>query len=132
MEGKKLYIKCTLSYKLTTYVDNRITKKQSELEALTIQMGQPSANIENFDGRIFGVQTEVQKLHMDREQLLKRFYDFRESLVVRILAVERQLDECLKVKDNHATFVYLDLNVVETRSYTLYVVITTSKPLKDS
>lgn len=123
MEGKNLYTKCTLSYKFTTNIDEKITEKQSELEALTVQMGQPSAKVEDFNGRIFGVQTEVWKLHMEREHLLKILYDFRESLVVRISAIERQLDECLKAKTSYATFSYSDLKAIEIACYALCEII---------
>lgn len=132
MEGKGLYIKCTLSHKQTKDFDKQIVEKLSELEAPTVQLHQPLSKLEDFDGRIFGVHSEVWKLHLTKEQLLKRFSDFGESLVFKISAVERQLDECTKAKDTYSKFMFFDLNVVEIASYALCENLSTFKEVKDN
>lgn len=50
---------------------------------------------------------------------------------MKISAVERQLDECVKAKDTYSKFMFSDLNAVEIASYALCAILTTSEAVKD-
>jgi hypothetical protein len=91
----------------------------------------PSAKVEDFEGRIFGIQNKVGKLHSAKEKILKRFSELKETLVLKIAIVEKQLDECVKAKDTYSNFVYSDLSNVEIASYALCTILTTSEAIKD-
>lgn len=51
---------------------------------------------------------------------------------MKISTGERQLEECVKVKDTYANFTYSILNAVEIASYALCEIITTIKEKKDT
>jgi hypothetical protein len=91
----------------------------------------PSAKVEDFEGRISRIQNEVGKLHSAKEKILKRFSEFKETLVLKIATVEKQLDECVKAKDTYSNFVYSDLSSVEIASYALCAILTTLEVVKD-
>lgn len=49
-DGKILYIKCTLSHKLTEDINSQIGGKLNELEALLNQIQHPASKIDDFEG----------------------------------------------------------------------------------
>lgn len=61
-----------------------------------------------------------------------RLLEFRDSIVLNISFIERQLEECDKAKDTYADFTYSDLNAVEIASYALCAILTTTKVEKDT
>ena len=84
-----LYIRCTLSHKLTIELDNKIQGKLSELEALTIQIQQSSCKIDEFEGQVVSVHSNINKLQFDKGQVLRRLLEFRESISLKTLTIER-------------------------------------------
>lgn len=112
-DGKILYIKCTLSYKLIKDIDSQIGGKMSELEALSSQLQHLASKIDDFEGKMVSIHNDINKLELWKEQNLKKISDFRESIALKISMVEKQLEECVKAKDTYSNFLYSDLNAVE-------------------
>ena len=69
---KVLYIKCTLSHNLIKYLDRKIQGKLSELEALTSQIQQPSYKVDELEGQVVSVHTDIRKLEIEKEITLRR------------------------------------------------------------
>ena len=65
-DGKVLYIKCTLSHKLTKDFDNKIEGKLSELEALSNQIQQPSNQVNDFEEQVASVYSDIRKLELKK------------------------------------------------------------------
>ena len=72
------------------------------------------------------------KLELKKEQILKRFSEFRESISLRTTIIERQLEECVKAKDTYSNFLYSNLNAVEIASNALCAILTSTKTTKDT
>ena len=58
--------------------------------------------------------------------------DFRESIALKVSFVEKQLEECVKAKDTYSNFLYLDLDVVEISSYSLYAILISVESTKET
>ena len=80
-DEKILYIKCTLSQKLTKDIDNQIEVKMSELEALSSQIQHPSCKIDDFEEQVASTHNDIRKLEHRKKQILKRISD-SESLLL--------------------------------------------------
>jgi hypothetical protein len=130
--GKVLYIKCTLSHKLTKYLDRKIQGNLSEMEALTSQIQQTSCIVNELEGPVASVHIDIRKLELEKEIILRRLSEFRESISLKISSVERDLEECVKAKDTYANFTCSNLNVVKIASYTLCTIVTTVEVEKDT
>lgn len=51
--------------------------KLSELESLTSLLQQPSSRVTDFEGQVASVHTDIRKLQLEKEQILRRILDFR-------------------------------------------------------
>ena len=63
-DGKILYIKCTLSYKLTKDIDSWIEVKMSELEDLSNQIQHPSCKVDDFERQVSNIHSDIRKLEL--------------------------------------------------------------------
>ena len=106
--------------------------KLSELEALTSRLQQPSSRVDDFEGQVANFHTDMRKLQLEKEKILRRVSYFRESIALKLSVNERKLEECVKAKDLYSNFIYLDLNVVEIASYALCAILTTTEVVKDT
>ena len=57
---------------LTKDLDNNIEGKLSELEALKSQLKQPSSRVDDFEGQVFDVHTDIRKMKLEKEIILRR------------------------------------------------------------
>ena len=57
--------------------------KLSEWEALTSQLQQPSSRVDDFEGQVVGVHTNIKKLQLEKEIILRRLSDFKESIALK-------------------------------------------------
>lgn len=62
---------------------------------------------------------------------LKRFSLLREHLALKFDSIERQLEECLAIKESHDKFSYTDLDIVEIASYSLCTFSSVADVVKD-
>ena len=104
----------------------------SQLEALIIQLQQPSSKVDDFEGQIVSIHTNIRKLQLKKEKILRRLSDFRESIALKLSTIERQLEECIKSKDTYSNFIYSDLNAIEIASYALCAIPINVKAVKDT
>lgn len=129
-DSKILYIKCNLSHKLTKDIDSQIGGKISELEALSSHLQHPSSKIDDFEGLVTNIHSDIRKLELWKEQILKRVLDFKDSIALKISIVEKQLEECAKAKDTYSKFLFSNLNAVEIASYALCEILTSTESTK--
>ena len=61
----------------------------SELEALSSQIQHPSSKIDDFEGQVASIHSDIRKLELWNQNILKRVSDFRKSIALKISMVEK-------------------------------------------
>ena len=61
----------------------------SKLEALSSHIQNPSCKIDDFEGQVANIHSDIRKLELWKEKNLKRVSDFRESIALKISFVEK-------------------------------------------
>ena len=68
-----------------------------------------------MEGKIEGGHTDIKKMELEKELMVRRLSEFGESISLRISSIERQFEECVKEKDTYANFTYSDLNAIRSK-----------------
>ena len=129
-EENFFYVKCTLSYKLTKELDSQIESKMSEIEALCNQIQHPSRKVDDIESQVASIHSDIRALELQKEQIVKRTSNFRESIALKLPFIEKQLEECVKAKDKYTNFLYSDINAVKIESYALCAILISDESSK--
>ena len=103
-----------------------------ELEALSSQIQHPSCKVDDFEGQVASIYSDLRKLKLWKEQILKRTSNFKESIALKLSFIEKQLEDCFKAKDTYSNFLYSYINAVEIASYALCAILTLAESTKET
>ena len=67
-----------------------------------------------------------------KEKALRIFSLVRDHLSPKYSFIQNQLEECIVARTSYDKFFFIDLNVVELASYSLYALINVFDGMKDS
>lgn len=129
-EGKNLYGQCTMSYNYLSNFDAKIKRHMSKLQTFTTRLQELEVRIEDSKTKIEKIHSSIRGIEFYKEKVLRRFSILKEYLLPKIVILQRQLEECLTVKNSYYKFTYTNLSIVEVASYALFALISISDTIK--